>query len=801
MGRITTLFLLSATCGTAALTPYAQWPLVPGAEDLIQAGNWGCVSGVTAAPNLLQISAGGNYNTVINSSGPLLRVTGDFSVLATLSTSQTGPGAFLTLVGALNSGDWWNGLKRLDVGVSGHAVQIGYWTGSSANSTPVTAAGTVALDSVTFEVARIGSQIVVYLNGTEAARFPDPGLFSAGQVFLGYNVPPNGTLQVSAMAAAAPAGSATFADPTAQVIAGTGSGLRDFSGQQGFLIGAAVNPSLLTTPGYAPTLGQQVNLVVPENAMKFADTEPGPYQYNFCQADQVVRFAQANGMKLRGHTLVWQQALPDWLTKGTWTPAEAASILQDHIRTVMGHFKGKLIVWDVVNEAIAYGAPYGPQPSYWLNQLGSGYVEQAFRWAHEADPDVKLFYNDTGGEGLGAKSDAVYNLVSGLVNKGVPVNGVGLQMHVDLAHAPSPADVSANIQRLGRLGLEVHITEMDVRLPVTASGPSAADLAAQGAVYSGILGACLANSNCTALLTWGVSDANSWIPGQYPGFGAALLFDNQFQAKPAVASLASALRSAAAKPRVFYGGIVVHGGIAQVVSPGSLVDAYGSALAPGVAQSDSQLPVILGKVQVLVNGVAAPMLYVSPAQLIFQLPYEIGVGAASVVVRTDAGDSPASALTVAQAAPSILTYSGNRAVVVNSDGTVNSATNCAAPGSVAVMYAIGSGPVDHPVPTGAFAPLSPLANETLPTSVTVAGQPATVLFAGLAPTFAGLMQINFQLPPGLPAGVAPSDAPVQLTIGTAAGNSPVLCVGRQTPGRSAAGCRGAVRESCPGTGL
>ena len=183
------------------------------------------------------------------------------------------------------------------------------------------------------------------------------------------------------------------------------------------------------------------------------------------------------------------------------------------------------------------GAPYGPQPSYWLTTLGSGYVDQAFLWAHAADPSAKLFYNDTGGEGLGAKSDAVYNLVRGLVSRGIPIHGVGLQMHVTLA-PPSVADISANIQRLGALGLEVHITEMDVRLAVPAS---AGDLAAQAAVYRNVLSACQANSHCTALLTWGVSDANSWIPGFYPGFGAALLFDQQYRPKPAYSAFATQL--------------------------------------------------------------------------------------------------------------------------------------------------------------------------------------------------------------------------------------------------------------------
>ncbi len=771
--------LFFALVGTAATAPHAGWQVVPGAEDLIQTGNWPCVNGVSASAKSITIAAGSNFNTVINTSGPLLRVTGDFSVLASLSAPANSSGAMLTLVGTLNSGEWWNGLKRLDVGISNGTIQMSYWTGATPNAAATQTFGPVpATDSIDLELAHVGSQNIVYVNGNETGRFEDPGLFTSGQVYLGFNVAPSGTLNVTALSAATPSGkTASFYDPAAQVITRSAGGLRDYSGQQGFLFGGAVDPALFGNPGYTRVLGQQMNVAVAENAMKFAATHPGPNQYNFCQADQIVRFAQANGMKVRAHTLVWQQALPAWLTTGNYTPADASNILRDHIRTVMGHFKGKVIAWDVVNEAIAYGAPYGPQPSYWLNQLGSGYVEQAFRWAREADPDVKLFYNDTGGEGLGAKSDAVYNLVSGLVNKGVPIDGVGLQMHVSVTGAPSAADISANIQRYARLGLEVHITEMDVRIPVSSAGPTSTDLLAQADVYNRILGACLANSNCTALLTWGVSDANSWIPGQYPGFGAALLFDSTFQAKPAASSLVTSLINAATKPRVFFGGAVVHGGVAQVVSPGSLVDLYGSAFASGVAtlpSAVSKLPQQLGNTQVIVNSSPVPMIYVSPGQLIFQMPNEIAPGTASVSVRSEAGDSPAVSLRVQQAAPGILIYNGNRAVAVNQDGAVNSATSCAAPGSLLVLYAIGSGPLDNPVATGEFAPLTPLSREKLTTTVTVGGQTAEVLFAGLVPTTAGLMQINFRLPVGLPAG----DAPLQLTIGTAASNSPLVCVGQ-----------------------
>lgn len=771
------LFALSAILH-ATPAPRPGWVYVPGAEDLIQSGQWGCLSGVTLSANSLTISAGASgYNTVINTSGPLLSVTGDFSVLATLSAAP-GSTVYLTLVGTLNTGsNWWNGLKRIDAGISGGALQAGYWMGASSNSTaqnfPLPAGSTNSID---VEVARIGAQIVIFANGSQVGAIADPGLFASGQVYFGFNVAPQNSLNVLSLSAAMPAGSNdSLVAPYLTKSTRTGMALRDSAEKSGFLIGAAVDPSKFASDsGYAQALGREFNFAVPENAMKFAETEPAPHQFSFCAGDQIVQYAAANGMKVRGHNLVWQQDLPSWLTSGNYSSADAAAILQEHIATVVGHYKGQLAEWDVVNEAIAYGAPYGPQPSYWLTQLGSGYIDQAFIWAHAADPNVKLFYNDTGGEGLGAKSDAVYNLVKGMVSRGVPINGVGLQMHVGAASALSASDISANIARLGALGLEVHITEMDVRVPVDSNGnATAASLSAQATVYQNVATACRANPNCTALLTWGVTDAYSWIPGSYPGFGDALLLDTHYNAKPAYVSTKTALDAATntALPQIATGGIVIHGGAFTSVSPGSLVDIYGTNLAPTPATAPGlPLPTALGNVTITVNGSAAPIYYVSNDQAIFQIPYETAPGPALVQVQTPDGAGGSASITVQQAAPSILTYGSTWAVAQNQDASVNSGSNCAAPGTYLTVYLIGSGPLDNAIPTGAAAPNSPLSRETLATTATIGGVNAPVAFAGMTPQFIGLAQVNLQVP-----NVA-GNLPLQVQIGGFGSNQASICV-------------------------
>jgi len=277
------------------LQPRTGWVFVPGAQDMIQAGQWGCTS-VTVSGDTLSIAASsGNYNTVIDTSGPTLKLQGDFSVLATLSDTGTA-GSFLTMVGTLNTGSvYWTGLKRLDVGRSGNAIQVNYWTGTSANPTAQSfAIPSGVSDPIEFEVARVGTEIAVFANGSQAGSFADPGLFSSGQVYFGFNVSPGDTLNVLALAAAMPAGSSTsLAALDLQVANRTGSGLRDLAAPAGLLIGAAADAPYFSDPNYVQALGGEYNLIVPENDLKFAETEPALDQYNFCPADQLLAFAQA----------------------------------------------------------------------------------------------------------------------------------------------------------------------------------------------------------------------------------------------------------------------------------------------------------------------------------------------------------------------------------------------------------------------------------------------------------------------------------------------------------------------------
>ena len=226
--------------------------------------------------------------------------------------------------------------------------------------------------------------------------------------------------------------------------------------------------------------------------------------FDFREGDEVVRFAQAHGMKVRGHCLVWDHNNPAWLAQGNFTPAQLSHLLQEHITTVMKHYSSQVFAWDVVNEAL--DAKGQVKDSLWYNQPGIGlsdkgtaYIEQTFRWAHEADPQALLFYNEAEGEGLNRKSDAIYAMVKDFKRRGVPIDGIGLQLHISQLDFGTAA-MAANISRLTALGVQVHITEFDVSLPVDSRGLAGNDdLLRQAELYRGVVRACLQNPGCTAI--------------------------------------------------------------------------------------------------------------------------------------------------------------------------------------------------------------------------------------------------------------------------------------------------------------
>jgi endo-1,4-beta-xylanase len=384
-----------------------------------------------------------------------------------------------------------------------------------------------------------GGTLAFRVNGQEVGRMDDPGLFPDGWVYTGANLPPGSAIALANMSLEIPQGAQDMVEITfsggERKYQPQETSLRELAEKRNLYLGAAVSPTpLRCEPDYAAALAHEFNLATAENALKFGPVHPQPDQYAFEDADAIVEFALAHQMAVRGHVLVWHQQNPGWIVNGEWTKETLSVALEDHIRTVVGRYQGKILYWDVVNEAVEAG---GLRDTLWLRTLGPEYLDIAFRWAHAADPEARLFYNDYGTEGLGAKSDQVYELVKGMLERGVPIHGVGLQLHI--AVGSIPYGLQANMQRLADLGLEVHITELDVRIDGQVNE---AKLQKQAATYRQVMEACLNVEGCTAYILWGFTDAYSWVPGQFKNWGSALPFDENYQPKPAYAALQEALQ-------------------------------------------------------------------------------------------------------------------------------------------------------------------------------------------------------------------------------------------------------------------
>jgi endo-1,4-beta-xylanase len=247
--------------------------------------------------------------------------------------------------------------------------------------------------------------------------------------------------------------------------------LRGLAAKTGLRVGTAVIPQDLNTPAWTAILAEQFSVVTPGNAMKWGPVEPQQGVFDWSDADTLVSFAEAHGQLVRGHTLLWHNQLPTWLTtgvaNGTISKSQLMSLLEQHIFTEVGRYKGRIWQWDVANEFFLDANPSGINPNdFWVSNLGAGIIPQAFKWAHQADPHALLFYNDyniAGEDGTNAKSDAVYAWLRQMLDQGVPINGVGNQGHLDTQFGFSGIQMTSDLQRYGALGLKVAITEADVR--------------------------------------------------------------------------------------------------------------------------------------------------------------------------------------------------------------------------------------------------------------------------------------------------------------------------------------------------
>ena len=323
--------------------------------------------------------------------------------------------------------------------------------------------------------------------------------------------------------------------------------LRQTGDAHSIVVGAAAASAYLSEADYTTILGSEFSQLQAENEMKFGlihprpDTDPHPY--DFTGGDALVSFAEAHNMKVRGHTLVWHNQVSKWVTEGKFSSSQLGEILHSHINNVVTHYASKVYAWDVVNEA--FNDNGSMRSTIWYDHPGIGvgkgtkYIEQAFRWARAADPNAKLFYNDYDAEEMNSKSDAIYDMAKDFKKRGVPLDGIGFQTHISLKFDDRKKleSFADNMERFAKLGLELHITELDVRL----NDSSPALLAWEAKLYGEITTLCVQQPACKLLQTWGFTDKHSWIPGFYKGQGWALLWDDKYQKKPAYEAVRDAL--------------------------------------------------------------------------------------------------------------------------------------------------------------------------------------------------------------------------------------------------------------------
>jgi endo-1,4-beta-xylanase len=305
-------------------------------------------------------------------------------------------------------------------------------------------------------------------------------------------------------------------DPSSDVD-GTGS-LRAHAEKRGLMAGCAVSAMDLHEDAFTRVLAAQYDLVVPENSMKFGPLSPKPGEYQFADADALVEFAEQHQMRVRGHNLVWHEQLPGWFA-GTVTKDNARTVMTAHINTVAGRYRGRIQAWDVVNEAIdpADGRPDALRKSPWLELIGPEYLELAYRTARQADPNAKLTYNEYGiedeSEGNARKREATIALLKRFKQNGTPIDALGFQSHIHATGEIFGNGLRDLIAAAQGMGLEVYLTEMDVNDDESAENDVAKRDEIIAGVYRDYLAVALENKAVKAVLTWGMTDAHTWLNG------------------------------------------------------------------------------------------------------------------------------------------------------------------------------------------------------------------------------------------------------------------------------------------------
>lgn len=525
----------------------------PPASDLLADQNWQHFAGATTTKEGLRIQALGRViihqdgslgqpNPPVNLIGPHLSVSGDFRITARMEGIDTR--GTLRLYGKppiiFDQWRFETGSIALDVATSSIVVRV--WDGTSSNSVDMRTYPFTLSGAVVVAIEHRGDTLILSADEHELGTIPDHHIFDSKEVWFGFDAAYGDEWTLRALAAEGHA--EVIPPPSFTIQHDDPNALRDLAAAhpRKLRIGAAIAfGPLVSDEEYRKIALGEFNMLTPENGMKPQFIHPQPDVYSFTEMDALVDIAIKNGMLVHGHTLVYAKSSPEWMTKAP--KGTRQKIMIEHIANVVGHFKGKVAEWDVVNEPLSNKkAPYhngrqGLENNVWYEAMGERYIDLAFHAAHKADPSAKLYLNDYGLERDGERWDALLNLIKRLKSRGVPIDGIGFESHIygDSDYSDSKT-LRAHMRTLADLGLKVRISEIDV---------TGEDAKAQIAQYVLALDACLRASNCTSYTTWGFTDlyGSTTRSDRYPlVFGTSLLWDKEMKAKPAYIALQKRLR-------------------------------------------------------------------------------------------------------------------------------------------------------------------------------------------------------------------------------------------------------------------
>lgn len=324
--------------------------------------------------------------------------------------------------------------------------------------------------------------------------------------------------------------------------------LKDLAAAKQLELGNFAIKSHLNDARYRDILTSQFSLATVDNTPNWYFTDgglrPSATTYNFRQMDQVVAFANTHHMAVQAHHYVWgeEKWLPAWLKNGNYTPAQLQNLIHEHIQTVGTRYKGQIKQWTVVNEAFTRNQHISGLHDWWGDHIkDQSYIDNSFIWARAADPNATLILNDFNNETQNSVSNAMYSYIKDAKQRGIPIDGLGMQMHIDGSHPPKKDDVIANMRRFKALGVETYVTEFDVNMhDIPADAKDRQKI--QASIYYEMLRACIESQACHSFAYLGITDAETWY--NYIGLedAAPLPFDRNYQPKPAFYAIRDALQ-------------------------------------------------------------------------------------------------------------------------------------------------------------------------------------------------------------------------------------------------------------------